>query len=89
MFFWQGTGTLELLLHLGIALFIEAPAPNHLKPCSNNDGSVTLKWERPSRNKARFVVAYEGEIYSLPIPSGKEGNTVNMEVRIENLDDIH
>ena len=74
---------------MDIALVIVSPPPNHLKPYSNDDGSVTLKWERPSRNKARFVVAYEGEIYSLPIPSGKEGNTVNMEVRIENLDDIH
>ena len=67
-------------------LVIDSLSPNHLKPYSNKGGSVTLKWERPSRYKARFVVAYAVEIYFLPITSGKEGNTFNIEVKIENID---
>ena len=71
---------------MNITLVIGSPPANQLKGYSNDDGSMTLKWERPSVYKARFVVAYEGEIYSLPLPSGKEGKTVNIEVKIENID---
>ena len=71
---------------MGIVLVMESPPPNQLKGYSNDDGSMILKWERPPGYKVRVVVAYEGEIYSLPIPSGKERKTVHMEVRIENID---
>ena len=54
---------------------MESPPPNQLKGYSNDDGSMILKWERPPGYKVRVVVAYEGEIYSLPIPSGKERKT--------------
>ena len=59
-----------------------------LKAYNNTDGSVTLKWKRPGRFKAtdpRIIIAYKGEIYSLPIPLLKEEETVNVEVRIGNL----
>lgn len=69
-----------------IARVLETLPPNRVKGYSNDDGSVALKWERPPGYKARVVVAYEEEIYSLPIPSGKERKTVNVEVRIENIE---
>lgn len=69
---------------MDIVLVTESPPPNQLKGYSNDDGSMILKWERPPGYKVRVVVAYEGEIYSLPIPSGNERKNVHMEVRIEN-----
>ena len=72
-----------------------SPAVNSLKKENNDDGSVTLKWEIPKGFKAsdaRYIVAYEGETYTLPmtqtefvIPSGKYKKTFNVEVRRENF----
>ena len=67
---------------------IESAEFRGLKAYNNNDGSVTLKWKRPDRFKAtdpRIVIAVQGQIYSLPIPSLKEEKTVNVDVRIGNL----
>ena len=71
---------------------IVSPAVNGLIKKNNDDGSVTLKWEAPkgfSATDARYVVAYEGDTYTLPItrtkfviPSGKEKKTFNVEVSI-------
>lgn len=75
--------------------FIVSPAVNGLKKKNNDDGSVTLKWEIPKgfiATGARYIVAYEGDTYTLPmtqtefeIPSGKEKKTFNVEVRIEHF----
>ena len=75
--------------------FIVSPAINGLKKKNNDDGSVTLKWEVPkgfNATGARYIVAYEGDTYTLPmtqtefeIPSGKEKKTFNVEVRIEHF----
>ena len=74
---------------------IVSPAINGLKKKNNDDGSVTLKWEVPkgfNAAGARYIVAYEGDTYTLPmtqtefeIPSGKEKKTFNVEVRIEHF----
>ena len=71
---------------------IVSPAVNGLKKTNNDDGSVTLTWEVPNgfnATETRYVVAYEGETYTLPItqtvyvvPSGKEKITFNVKVRI-------
>ena len=71
---------------------IVSPAVNYLKKKNNDDGSVTLKWEVPkgfNKTGARYIVAYEGDIYTLPmtqtefvVPSGKEKKTFSVEVRI-------
>lgn len=73
-------------------VLIVSPAVNGLKKTNNDDGSVTLTWEVPNgfnATEARYVVAYEGETYTLPItqtefvvPSGKEKKTFNVKVRI-------
>ena len=70
-----------------------SPSVIVLKNKNNDDGSVTLTWEVPNGFKAteaRYVVAYEGETYTLPmtqteflIPSGKEKKTFNVKVRKE------
>ena len=74
---------------------IVSPAVNGLKKKNNDDGSVTLKWEVPNgfnAADARYVVAYEGDTYPLPmtqtkfvIPSRKEKKTFNVEVSIEHF----
>ena len=71
---------------------IESPAVYGLKRYINDDGSVTLKWKLPAGFKAansRYVAAYEGGTYILPmnqtkfvIPSGKKEKTFNVEVRV-------
>ena len=70
---------------------IVSPAVNGLKK-KNDDGSVTLTWQVPegfNKTGARYIVAYEGDTYTLPmaqtefvVPSGKEKKTCNVEVRI-------
>ena len=72
---------------------IVSPAVIGLKKKNNDDGSVTLTWEVPNgfnATEARYVVAYEGETYTLPmtqteflIPSEKEKKTFNVKVRKE------
>ena len=71
---------------------IVSPAVNGLKKKNNDDVSVTLTWQVPEGFKktgARYIVAYEGDTYTLPmaqtefvVPSGKEKKTFNVEVRI-------
>lgn len=61
----------------------------------NDDGSVTLMWEVPKGFKAtdaRYMIAYEGDTYVLPmtqtkfnIPSGKEEKTFSVKVRIKHF----
>ena len=72
-----------------------SPAVNSLKKKNNDDGSVTLNWEVPKGFKAtnaRYIVAYEGDTYTLPmtqtefvIPSGKDKKTFNVEVRMQHF----
>ena len=72
-----------------------SPAVNSLKKKNNDDGSVTLNWEVPQGFKAtnaRYIVAYEGDTYTLPmtqtefvIPSGKDKKTFNVEVRMQHF----
>ena len=72
-----------------------SPAVNSLKKKNNDDGSVTLKWEVPkgfNATDARYIVAYEGDTYTLPmtqtefvIPSGKEKKTFIVKVRLEHF----
>ena len=69
-----------------------SPAVNGLKKKNSDDGSVTLTWQVPegfNKTGARYIVAYEGDTYTLPmaqtefvVPSGKEKKTFNVEVRI-------
>ena len=71
---------------------IESPTVYGLKGYNNDNGSATLKWEFPVGFKAansKYVVAYEGSTYILPmtqtefvIPSVKEEETFNVEVRV-------
>lgn len=75
---------------------IVSPAVNGLKKKNNDDGSVTLKWQVPEGFKAteaRYIVAYEGGTYALPmtqtefvIPSGNEKKTFSVKVRIEKFE---
>ena len=74
---------------------IVSPVVIGLEKKNNDDGSVTLNWEVPkgfNTTGARYIVAYEGNTYTLPmsqtefvIPSGKEKKTFNVEVRIEHF----
>ena len=71
---------------------IVSPAVSGLKKKNNDDGSVTLTWQVPegfNKTGARYIVAYEGDTFTLPmtqtefvIPSGKEKKTFSVEVRI-------
>ena len=49
---------------------IVSPAVNGLKKKNNDDVSVTLTWQVPEGFKktgARYIVAYEGDTYTLPM----------------------
>ena len=69
-----------------------SPAVSGLRKKNNDDGSVTLKWDAPkgfNTTGARYIVAYEGETYILPIAqtefvisSGKETKSFSVKVRI-------
>lgn len=75
-------------------LTIESPAVAKLDKQNNDDGSVTLRWEKPAgfngtNTNAQYVVAYKGERYILSmdqteytIKSKQKNERFAVEVRI-------